>query len=66
MSQKLWFGKPRRMTLRSCAVLVGKAPTKQKRIKMLCTHNVSSEPTGLPEWTAASEPVPHDCYAFSI
>jgi hypothetical protein len=55
MAARLWFTPKsiRRITLRSYAVLVGKAPTKQKRIKMLCTMPLTGQKlTGFPDWLA--------------
>jgi hypothetical protein len=55
MAARLWFTPKsiRRISLRSYAVLVGKAPTKQKRIKMLCTMPLTGQKlTGFPEWLA--------------
>jgi len=53
VADRLWFTPKnvRRITLRSSAVLVGKAPTKAKRIKMLCTMDLTSQKqTGFPDW----------------
>lgn len=53
MADRLWFTPKsvRRISLRSFAVLVGKAPTKAKRIKMLCTMDLTSQKqTGFPDW----------------
>lgn len=55
MAARLWFTQKsiRRISIRSYAVLVGKAPTKQKRIKMLCTMPLTGQTlTGFPEWLA--------------
>jgi hypothetical protein len=55
MAERLWFTakSTRRIILRSFAVLVGKAPTKQKRIKMLVTMPLSGQKvTGYPDWLA--------------
>jgi hypothetical protein len=50
---KLWFSSKsvRRILIRSYAGLVGKAPTKQKRLKILVTMPVTGQKvTGYPEW----------------
>lgn len=55
MAARLWFTPKsiRRISLRSYAVLVGKAPTKQKRIKMLVTMPLTGQKlTGFPDWLA--------------
>lgn len=55
MAVRLWFTQKsvRRIILRSFGVLVGKAPTKQKRIKMLCTMPLTGQKlTGFPDWLA--------------
>lgn len=55
MAAKLWFSPKtvRRIKLRSYAGLVGKAPTKEKRIKMLCTMPITGQKmTGFPDWLA--------------
>lgn len=55
MAPRLWFTQKsvRRISLRSFGVLVGKAPTKQKRLKMLCTMPLTGQKlTGFPEWLA--------------
>lgn len=52
-SPKLWFSPKsvRRISIRSYAGLVGKAPTKQKRLKILLTMPVTgNKVTGYPEW----------------
>lgn len=52
----IWFNDktPRRIQLRSATLLVGKAPTKQKRIKSTMTMKLDSggenQIAGLPEW----------------
>lgn len=52
----LWFNDQtlRRITLRSATLLVGKAPTKQKRIKMMVTMYLDGggedQISNLPEW----------------
>lgn len=53
MPATLWFSPktPRRLILRSFAVLVGRAPSKDKRLKMLCTMPLDAE-TGYPDWLA--------------
>jgi hypothetical protein len=54
-SPRLWFTPKtvRRIKLRSYAGLVGKAPTKEKRIKMLVTMPITGHKlTGFPEWLA--------------
>ena len=56
----LWFNddSPRRVKLRSATSLVGKEPTKLKRIKACWTMNLDSggedQITGLPEWLEAA------------
>jgi hypothetical protein len=56
----IWFNddKPRRIWLRSAVLLVGKAPTKQKTIKMMCTMYLDGggeeQLAGLPEWLGAA------------
>jgi len=55
MAPRLWFTPKtiRRITIRSYAGLVGKAPTKQKRLKILCTMPITGQKlTGFPEWLA--------------
>lgn len=52
----LWFNDKtaRRMIIRSSTSLVGKKPTKHKRIKMMCTMYLDgggeNQVTGLPDW----------------
>jgi hypothetical protein len=52
----IWFNDKtlRRMKIRSATSLVGKEPTKQKRIKMMCTMYLDGggedQITGLPDW----------------
>lgn len=52
----IWFNDKilRRIILRSATSLVGKKPTKQKRIKMMCTMHLSGsgedQVSNLPEW----------------
>lgn len=52
----IWFSDktPRRIKLRSALLLIGKAPTKQKRIKSMLTMKLDSggedQIAGLPEW----------------
>ena len=53
--ERLWFSpkQKRRITLRSAALLVGKAPTKAKRIKMQVTMPLTGQPVvGFPDWLA--------------
>jgi hypothetical protein len=51
-----WFSDatPRRMKIRSATSLVGKEPTKQKRIKLMCTMYLTGggedQITNLPDW----------------
>ena len=55
MAPRLWFTPKtiRRIIIRSYAGLVGKAPTKQKRLKILCTMPITGQKlTGFPEWLA--------------
>lgn len=55
MAPKLWFSMKtvRRIKIRSYAGLVGKAPTKEKRIKILVTMPITGHKlTGFPEWLA--------------
>jgi len=55
MAERLWFTPKsmRRITLRTYGVLVGKAPEKRKRIKMLCTMPLTGQKvTGFPTWLA--------------
>src|ERR1700735_3013478 len=52
----LWFNdtKARRMSIRSATSLVGKKPTKQKRIKVMCAMFLDGggedQISGLPDW----------------
>lgn len=55
MTAKMWFSPKtvRRIKLRSYAGLVGKAPTKEKRLKMLITMPITGQKlTGFPDWLA--------------
>lgn len=55
MAERLWFAPKsvRRVKIRSYAGLVGKAPTKEKRIKVLFTMPLTGgKVTGFPTWLA--------------
>ncbi len=58
--ESMWFNDatPRRIKLRSATSLVGKAPTKEKRIKMMCTMFLDGggedQVSNLPEWLSAA------------
>lgn len=55
MAPRLWFSPKtiRRIRIRSYVGLVGKAPTKQKRLKVLLTMPITgNKVTGWPEWLA--------------
>ncbi len=49
----IWFDKehPQTVTLKSCTILVGKAPTKAKRLRMPFTLDIGTgDVKGMPEW----------------
>lgn len=55
MAPRLWFSPKtvRRIRIRSYVGLVGKAPTKEKRLKILVTMPITGQKlTGFPEWLA--------------